>query len=395
MGKYGSLIIKMAPTYVFFSAQYPPHMGGIESFTRNMAYALVEKGASVIVVTNDTNSIGMGIGVDSKVRVLRLSCFPFVDGRFPVSRHNGKNRNLWEWLEAQAVDGVLINARFYLHSIAGMKYARRKGLTPIVLDHGSAHLSFSSPFLDPFVRMYEHAITLWGKRYKPAYYGISEKSAEWLRHFRIAAKGVIPNAIDANRYRNMSSGRDFREELGLSDDQLIVSYVGRFIPEKGINSIIVASKSHRLKELGVHFVLAGDGPLAPVVELAQGESLHWVGRLSASDVSALLQQSNLLCLPTRSEGFSTILLEAAACGCPAVVTDVGGARELIPNSEYGTIIESMSATTVEAAVYQMASQRSVLNKQSESIQELVELGHAWANSANKLCSAFARASERD
>lgn len=118
-----------------------------------------------------------------------------------------------------------------------------------------------------------------------------------------------------------------------------------------------------------------------------------MGRLSASDVSALLQQSNLLCLPTRSEGFSTILLEAAACGCPAVVTDVGGARELIPSSEYGTIIESMSTRSVEAAVYQIASQRSVLNEQAKLIQESVELGHAWANSAEKLCSAFAKAKD--
>lgn len=381
----------MALTYVIFSAQYPPHMGGIESFTRNMAYALTEKGARVIVVTNDTNSIGIDIEIDCGVKVLRLSCFPFVDGRFPVAKHDEKNRNLWKWLESQDVDGVLINARFYLHSIMGMKYARRKGLTPVVLDHGSAHLSFSSPYLDPFVRIYEHAITLRGKRYKPAYYGVSEKSAEWLRHFGITAKGVIPNAIDAEKYRNMSSGRDFRNELGLSEDPLIVSYVGRFIPEKGIKSIIDASKSYRLNKLGVHFVLAGDGPMTSAVELAQGESLHWVGRLSASDVSALLQQSNLLCLPTRSEGFSTILLEAAACGCPAVVTDVGGARELIPNSDYGTIIKSMSAESVEMAVYQMASSRSVLNKQSKSIQELVELGHTWANSADKLCSAFATA----
>lgn len=381
----------MALTYVIFSAQYPPHMGGIESFTRNMAYALTEKGARVIVVTNDTNSIGIDIETDCGVKVLRLSCFPFVDGRFPVAKHDEKNRNLWKWLESQDVDGVLINARFYLHSILGMKYARRKGLTPVVLDHGSAHLSFSSPYLDPFVRIYEHAITLRGKRYKPAYYGVSEKSAEWLRHFGITAKGVIPNAIDAEKYRNMSSGRDFRNELGLSEDPVIVSYVGRFIPEKGIKSIIDTSKSYRLNELGVHFVLAGDGPMSSAVELAQGESLHWVGRLSASDVSALLQQSNLLCLPTRSEGFSTILLEAAACGCPAVVTDVGGARELIPSSDYGTIIKSMSAESVEMAVYQMASSRSVLNKQSKSIQELVELGHTWTNSADKLCFAFAKA----
>ena len=187
----------------------------------------------------------------------------------------------------------------------------------------------------------------------------------------------------------MSSGRDFRHELKLGETQFIVTYVGRFIPEKGIKSIIDASKSQRLINLGVHFVLAGDGPMSSAVELAQGESLHWVGRLSADDVSALLQQSNLLCLPTRSEGFSTILLEAAACGCPAVVTDVGGARELIPSSEYGTIIQSMSMESVERAINQVVTNRSLLKAQSKAVRMLVESKHSWRDSAELLCYAFA------
>lgn len=379
----------MSRTYAIFSAQYPPHMGGIESFTQNMAHALAAKGASVIVVTNDTNLVGVGLEDDSDIKILRLSCFPLVDGRFPVARLNKKNRDLWKWLEAQDLDGVLINARFYLHSIAGIRLARQKGLKPVVLDHGSAHLSFSNPMLDPFVRFYEHLITAWGKRYSPAYYGISQKSMEWLWHFGIQAEGIIPNAIDAEEYRDMSSGRDFRHELKLEETHFIVTYVGRFIPEKGIKSLIDASKSQRLINLGVHFVLAGDGPMSSAVELAQGESLHWVGRLSADDVSALLQQSNLLCLPTRSEGFSTILLEAAACGCPAVVTDVGGARELIPSSEYGTIIQSMSMESIERAINQVVSNRSLLKAQSKAVRMLVESKHSWRDSADLLCYAFA------
>lgn len=97
--------------------------------------------------------------------------------------------------------------------------------------------------------------------------------------------------------------------------------------------------------------------------------------------------------PNSFRGIFYNIAEGAACGCPAVVTDVGGARELIPSSEYGTIIESMSTRSVEAAVYQIASQRSVLNEQAKLIQESVELGHAWANSAEKLCSAFAKAKD--
>lgn len=102
-----------------------------------------------------------------------------------------------------------------------------------------------------------------------------------------------------------------------------MAFVGRLISEKGVRQIIEASRSRELVERGIVFAMAGSGPLEDMVRAAQGTSLCYLGRLSRRDTSALLQESDLLCLPTRSEGFSTTLLEAAACGCPAVVTDVG------------------------------------------------------------------------
>lgn len=379
----------MDSSYAIFSAQYPPHLGGIENFTSSLAHALAAEGDSVVVVTNDTNSVGSGVSDDGGAKVLRLPCFPFVDGRLPIARHGAEYRRLWSWLESQEFDGVLVNARFYPHSLAGMKLARKKGLKPVVLDHGSAYLSFSNPVLDPIVRAYERAITTWGKRYGAAYYGISQKSVEWLKEFGIAADGVIPSAIDAEAYRALSSNRDFRSELGLEESRLMVAFVGRFIPEKGIDSIIEASMSKEFKDAGVTFVLAGDGPMAEKVEQSQSEQLRWVGRLSASDVSALVGQSDLLCLPSRSEGFSMTLLEAAVCDCPAVVTDVGGAGELIPNGEYGTIIGSMNSDDIIRAVCRLAADRGLLARQAKNCRRRAELNYSWEATSKALRAAMA------
>lgn len=54
----------------------------------------------------------------------------------------------------------------------------------------------------------------------------------------------------------------------------MVCFVGRLIPEKGIKAILEVSKSHRLVEASVVFVLAGDGALSKEVDDAQGESLR-------------------------------------------------------------------------------------------------------------------------
>lgn len=368
-------------TYAIFSAQYPPHLGGIEVFTRSVAQALVSRGDRVTVVTNDTEELGAGVDWDEGVEVVRLPCVPLVSGRLPLPIYSGEGRRLRRELDERDFDGVLVNARFYPHSLYGMRLARSKGLRPVVLDHGSAYLSFSNLVLDPIVRFYERRITSWGRKFGAAYYGISQKSAEWLETFGIRACGVIPNAIDDAQYRSCASLRNYREELGLNASSFVVAFVGRLIPEKGVSQIIEASRVPELRERGVTFVLAGDGPLANVVGAAEGDGLRWVGRLSRGDTAALLSQANVMCLPTRSEGFSTTLLEASACGCPSVITDVGGARELIPDERFGTIVPSQDVEEIISALVRLFDNPDVLKEQARLCASIVESQYSWDSTA--------------
>ena len=373
-GRYFSVKVHQL---ALFSAQYPPHLGGIENFTQGLARALASRGNRVIVVTNDTEGLGVGFSSEEDVEVLRLPCHPLVSGRLPIPRLGAEYRSFIRRLDETLIDGVLVNARFYPHSLLGMRVARRHGIKPVLLDHGSAYLSFSNPVLDPAARLYEHAMTAWGRRYDAAYYGISQKSAEWLGSFGIRAEGVIPNAIDAAGYRTAASRRDFRGELGLTENDLMVAFVGRLIPEKGVSALIEASRNESLRTAGVTFVLAGDGPLAADVSAAESPALRWVGRLSREDTAALFLQSDLMCLPTRSEGFSTTLLEASACGCPSLVTDVGGARELIPDEIYGRIMSDATAETIVRELLSLRERRSELPLMGERCKRLVEDGFSW------------------
>lgn len=377
-------------SYALFSALYPPHLGGVEAFTRGLARALVARGSDVVVVTNDTEGTGAGWSREDGVDVLRLPCRPFVSGRLPLPRAASLRRRLLAPLAERPLDGALVNTRFYPHSLLGMRLARSRGLAPVVLDHGSDWLSFSSAPLDVAARAYERALTAWGRRYGAEYYGISEKSAEWLETFGIRAVGVIPNAIDAAAFRAGASGRDFRAELGLASDAPVVAFLGRLIPEKGVHALLEASRDERLARAGATLVLAGDGPLADEVHAAEGPRLRWVGRLGRADAAALLAQADLLCLPTRSEGFATALLEAAACGCPALVTDVGGAREVTGGGSCGRIMDGASAAEVAGELAGLLAAREELVAMGERARARVESRFTWEATAD----AFERACER-
>ena len=351
-----------APHYALFSAQYPPHLGGIESFTRNVARTLVARGARVTVVTNDTESMGEGVVDEQGVRVVRLACAPLLSGRLPLPRPSAARRALLSGLRESGLDGVLVNARFYPHSLLGMRCARACGLAPVVLDHGSAYLSFSSPVLDPAVRLWEDALTALGRRHDPDYYGVSQSSARWLGHFGIQARGVIPNAIDVDAYVGAASGRDFRAELALAPGAPLVAFVGRLIPEKGVAALVEASRDPR--------------------------------RLGAPDVAALLLESQALCLPSRSEGFSTTLLEAAACGCPPVVTDVGGAYEVVADPRMGAILPDASAQSVVRGVLDLLDAPVAADERSRMLRHRAAERFSWGATAALLEEAFERAAAR-
>lgn len=353
-----------------------------------LAHALIARGDRVVVVTNDSCGVGVGRSVEDGIDILRLSCYPLLDGRLPITKHDSEFKLLMKDLSQLNWDGVLINTRLFPLSLIGLQFARENGVRAVVLDHGSAYLSFGLPVLDFFVRRYEDAITSRVKSYNPDFYGVSMKSVEWLRHFGIYAKGVISNSIDAEKYRSKATSRDFRAELEIDDDALLVAFVGRLIPEKGIASMIEASKDEGLRSRDIVFVLAGDGPLASTVSNAVAPNFRWVGRCAAGDVSALLLQADVLCLVTRSEGFSTVLLEASACGTPSIVTDVGGARELIPSSEYGTIIDSMGSGCIVDAICKLYDNRDLLSEQSVNCMSLVEAKCSWDATAKATEDAF-------
>lgn len=370
-----------------FSANYLPNLGGVERFTEGLAFALAKMGVKVTIVTNNTFDLeareNLGHGVD----IVRLPCYPFINGRMPLPKWNAETKRLLDSLANVPCDGVLINTRFYVHTLLGLSYARKKGLIPIVLDHGSAYLTFGNPVLDVFVKMYEHLITAVVKCSKPVFYGISKKSVEWLKTFGIVAEGVINNSIDAAAYRAQASGRDYRSELGIPKESLLISFTGRLIPEKGISVLI--EMMERLEAEKVDLVIAGDGPLRREVEDAAGNHIHYVGKLSQPDIASLMIDSDLYCLPTRSEGFSTSLLESAACGTPFLVTDVGGARELAPTSEYGTIIGSgQNSAAFADGVIKFAADRGRLGLMGQRCRMRVEDGFSWQSTAQKLLDAM-------
>ena len=267
-----------------WSALYLPHTGGVENFTHNVAAALAKRGVSVQIVTSQLGGSPEHEVEPNGVEVWRLPARALMGGRLPVPQKNARYKQLMIEINRFAPEAVLVNTRFYPHSVEGLRFARRMGAKAAVLDHGSAHLVLGNAAVDAVLAAYEHAITAQAKSFHPKFFGISQKSFEWLGHFGITPTGIIQNAIDAPAFRAKASARDFRTEFDIAPDDLLVVFCGRLVPEKGPDKLLDAlallegegatsSKGMAVdgSKDGIGFadikcVFAGDGPLREQLE---------------------------------------------------------------------------------------------------------------------------------
>jgi glycogen(starch) synthase len=152
---------------------------------------------------------------------------------------------------------------------------------------------------------------------------------------------VIPNGIDPADLHPLdeSERASLRARFAAPHEKLVL-LVGRLVYEKGFQIALEAMPRVIEKVGNVRFVVAGSGTheeqlRAQAKELgldAHGTFLGWIGD---DMLHSLYRIADLTVVPSIYEPFGLVALEAMACGCPCLVADTGGLREVVPHEEVG------------------------------------------------------------
>ncbi|HTP39520.1 MAG TPA: glycosyltransferase [Steroidobacteraceae bacterium] len=133
-----------------------------------------------------------------------------------------------------------------------------------------------------------------------------------------------------------------RLKLTVPAEARLIVYVGRLVEAKGLRELLGAFET--LARENPHALLAfvGDGTMgaelgALVNRGAWADRILLPGSQSPEDVAVWLAASDTLCLPSWSEGYPNVVVEAIACGRPVVATDVGGTNEIV-NASNGLLV---------------------------------------------------------
>ncbi len=155
---------------------------------------------------------------------------------------------------------------------------------------------------------------------------------------------VIPNGINLSDYEGLSKERT-RTKLSLGEGEKVVLFVGTLRPVKGAEYLIRAFDIVRRNESGFKLLMVGDGEQREflenlVKELDLYDIVTFVGKVPNEKVPQYLKASDVFVLPSLSEGFPNVVLEAMASGLPVVATRVGGMSEIIKDHINGYLVDA-------------------------------------------------------
>lgn len=338
-------------SYCIFTANYLPNLGGVERYTYNLARELTVQGNKITVVTSNVFSLSDQEKA-GEIDVIRMPCWNMLNGRFPILKYGAKFRELNAVLKTKKFDFVIVQTRFYIHSLYGVSFARQENIPCIIIEHGTNHFTVNNSFLDFCGHIYEHFISALVRQRCRHFYGVSADCCKWLGHFKINAEGVFYNAVDLMDINEklQKPVENYRELFSLQD-KIIVTYAGRLVREKGILKLIEAVSRLRSINTNIVLLIAGDGDLYQEICRKNLPQVYMLGKLDFAHVVSLLSATDIFCLPTDyPEGFPTSVLEAAACRCYIVTTTNGGSKELLLDENYGTVLSDNSVENIAGAI---------------------------------------------
>ncbi len=163
---------------------------------------------------------------------------------------------------------------------------------------------------------------------------------------------VTPNGVEREKFK-MISKRSAQRSLALTTGPRYIVSVSRLSREKGLDILVRAFA--RLSNRNAHLLLVGEGRERQNLEnlcaqLGVADRVTLVGDRPNDEIPLWLNAADLFVLPSRTEGWPNVLMEAMACGKPAVGTRVGGIPEIISSPRLGIVAPAENPDALAEAI---------------------------------------------
>lgn len=350
---------------LFPATHYYPVIGGIETWTQNIAEGLSEK-AEVFVVTGkvknqkkEEETNGVKVWRTSLFVLSNLSASPVFYSLSLLPFVFLKSLTL---IKKEKID--ILHCQGFLSSLMGFLLFK---LTKV-------------PYIVTVQRLERRGNPVKEMVYRRALCCIGASRAIKGYFEALGAKNieVVPNGIDLERFKNLEA----KQHQGF-----IVITVARLEKVKGIEYLIRAVKDFQL-------LIIGDGSERKNLEnlaksLNLGSNVRFLGSIPNNNIPKYLADADCFCLPSLKEGFGIVILEAMAAGLPVVATKIGGILDLIEDNKTGLLVEPKNSEEISQAVFKIYSQPDFAQKLVQNAKINLER-YNWQNIVQRVYEIYIR-----
>ncbi len=339
---------------------FSPHIGGSQRYMEELYANLLQRHAdmAVDVLTYNTR------GVETKsmhrgMTVYRIPCWSILKGQFVLPNPFALTAFLLARLN-RGYTHVHANTRFFESTWWAWAYAKLIGAKSIVTDHVASYPTHTNSIVRWIAHAIDHTIASWALRRYDVVTATNKATQRFLTHTLHIPHVVLSyGGVDTKAYAPTRTKKRRIDTVAktFGKNDIVITYVGRLIPSKGIQTLLRAISS-LIPTLSkrVYFVIAGAGSeektVVKLMNSKRGKGrIFFTGPLGDIQVQTLLQLSDIVVHPSEhSEGLPNSVLEAAATGCFVIATDNAGTKEIIMNKETGTLIPQGNARVFTQAI---------------------------------------------
>jgi glycogen synthase len=381
---------------LILSWEYPPLIeGGLARHVRKLAENLVAQGTEVHVLAR---------GLEESPAEEELEGVVVTRVREPK-----RPRDLSEfvtWIERMNADmlaaGVevgdsesfdVVHGHDWLVASAGDHLAKRFRCPLVVTIHATEYGRHQG-WVDKHPQSYIHGVERWmanrAERVVTCSAYMREHVADiyGLDETRIS---VIPNGIDPNELTPVDDLDALRAKFAAPEERLVL-LVGRLVYEKGFQLALEALPALIERVGNVRYIVAGSGTAEgelreQATQLGLDEHGTFLGWIGDDVLHSLYRIADLTVVPSIYEPFGLVALEAMASGCPCLVADTGGLREVVPHEDVGLRFRSRDPHSLGAMAERLLTDDELRDRLVAEASEHV-LSFDWADVARQVAQLY-------
>ena len=368
--------------------------GGMNVYIREFVSSLTQAGLSCdVFVRRWLDDLDPIVEVEPGFRVIHVPAGPVALAKEELGSVVEEFADwMQNWFEKNPVD--VLHANYWLSGVVGHRLAHELDLPLVTTFHTLARVKAEMGDQEPQARMDAEALVV-------ACSDVMIANAQVEQQQLIDLYGADPDRVEivapgVDRAFFSPGSRDGAQKAIDYEGGPLVMFVGRIQPLKGVDVAVEAlaglanDKAH-LMIVGGASGQKGAAEVDKIRDLIETLGLHdrvtFVPPQPHYALSTYYRAADVVLMPSRSESFGLVALEAAACGIPVVASAVGGLRTLIQDGETGFLIEGRDPADYSAAIDTILGDGQRASAMGEAAAMLAGR-YPWSGLASRLRSIY-------